>query len=66
MVPLIGQIVSRSRHRAYKYLPQSIGVFPAAEELKRRMEELGLREVHYRKLNLRTVAIHVGVKGVGV
>jgi demethylmenaquinone methyltransferase/2-methoxy-6-polyprenyl-1,4-benzoquinol methylase len=43
MVPLIGQIVSRSRHAAYKYLPKSIGV-------------------HYRKLNLRTVAIHAGTK----
>ena len=28
--------------------------------LKRRMETLGLNDVHYRKLNLRTVAIHVG------
>lgn len=62
MVPLIGQVVSRSRHAAYRYLPKSIGVFPDAEELKRRMEALGLRDVHYRKLNLRTVAIHVGTK----
>ncbi len=62
LVPLIGQLISRSRHQAYKYLPKSIGVFPDAEELKRRMEALGLREVAYRKLNLRTVAIHVGVK----
>lgn len=62
MVPLIGQVISRSRHHAYKYLPKSIGVFPDAEELKRRLESLGLREVHYRKLNLRTVAIHVGTR----
>lgn len=64
MVPLIGQVISRSRHQAYKYLPKSIGVFPDAEELKRRLESLGLREVHYRKLNLRTVAIHVGTRAI--
>lgn len=62
MVPLIGQVVSRSRHAAYRYLPKSIGVFPDAETLKRRLETLGLREVHYRKLNLRTVAIHTGTR----
>lgn len=62
MVPLIGQVISRSRHQAYRYLPKSIGVFPDAEELKGRLEGLGLRDVHYRKLNLRTVAIHVGTR----
>lgn len=62
MVPLIGQIVSRSRHQAYKYLPMSIGMFPDADELKRRLEGLGLGNVRFRKLNLRTVAVHVGTK----
>jgi len=62
MVPLVGQLISRSRHQAYRYLPKSIGVFPDAEELKRRLEAMGLHDVAYCKLNLRTVAIHVGVK----
>lgn len=62
VVPRVGQLVSRSRHQAYRYLPESIGVFPDADGLKKRMEAAGFADVRYRKLNFATVAIHVGVK----
>ncbi|MCC6574681.1 MAG: bifunctional demethylmenaquinone methyltransferase/2-methoxy-6-polyprenyl-1,4-benzoquinol methylase UbiE [Planctomycetes bacterium] len=62
IVPRIGQLVSRSRHQAYKYLPESIGVFPDASALAARMEAAGLNNVHFRKLNFGTVAIHVGTR----
>ncbi len=60
VVPRVGQLVSRSSHQAYRYLPESIGVFPDADALKSRMEAAGLHDVHFTKLNLGTVAIHVG------
>lgn len=47
---------------AYHYLPSSVDRFLAAEDLERLMEEVGLRQVRFRRLNLGTVALHVGVK----
>lgn len=64
VVPRVGQLVSRSRHQAYRYLPESIGVFPDADALKARMEATGLRDVSFTKLNFGTVAIHVGRKPI--
>lgn len=60
VVPWVGNRLTRSSHRAYSYLADSIQVFPDAEALRGRMEAAGFREVRYRKLNLGTMAIHVG------
>ena len=61
IVPLVGGLISGQRD-AYTYLPQSVNEFLTPEELKAIMERAGLREVKYRRLMMRTVAIHVGVK----
>lgn len=61
IVPLLGGRLS-GRYGAYKYLAQSLLRFPPAVELKKLMEEVGVREVGFRRLNLGTVAIHRGVK----
>ena len=61
VVPRIGRAISR-HNEAYTYLPQSVAMFITAEELQRRMEGAGLREVRFRRLMGGTVALHVGTK----
>jgi len=58
LVPLIGGIVAGDR-RAYAYLPNSLTAFPPAEPLRQLMLSAGYPEVHYRRLMLGTVALHV-------
>jgi demethylmenaquinone methyltransferase/2-methoxy-6-polyprenyl-1,4-benzoquinol methylase len=62
MVPLIGRLASNN-YRAYKYLSDSIQVFPPQRELARMMEKVGWAEVRYKNLLGGVVAIHVAVKG---
>ncbi len=61
IVPLIGGLISGARD-AYTYLPQSTVAFTAPDELQRRMEFVGLKNVFYVKKMFGTVAIHVGEK----
>ncbi len=61
VVPLIGGLISGQRE-AYRYLPESVDVFPPPETLARIMADAGLREVRYRLAMFGTVAIHWGVK----
>jgi len=60
LVPLIGVLVAGDR-AAYTYLPQSVERFVSPAGLARLMERAGLRAVHYRRLGLGTIAVHVGV-----
>lgn len=62
ILPKIGQLLSGSKHKAYSYLPDSIALFPDADALAALMRASGLKDVTYKRLNLGTVAIHVGVK----
>ena len=59
VVPLLGALVSGARD-AYTYLPHSTLTFPDADSLADIMRRVGLRHVHYKRLMLDTVAIHVG------
>jgi demethylmenaquinone methyltransferase/2-methoxy-6-polyprenyl-1,4-benzoquinol methylase len=61
IVPLLGRIIS-GHGEAYRYLPNSAEEFLTPEELQAEMESAGLRQVHYRRLMLGTLAIHVGVR----
>jgi len=61
LVPLLGGLISGQR-AAYRYLPESVAVFPPPDELARIMEQEGLREVRYRRRMFGTVAIHWGTK----
>lgn len=61
IVPLVGGLIS-GRREAYRYLPESVAVFPPPDELARIMVEEGLRDVHYRLRMFGTVAIHWGTK----
>jgi len=60
LVPLIGALVAGDR-AAFAYLPQSVERFVSPAGLVRLMERAGLRAVHYRRLGLGTIAVHVGV-----
>ena len=62
VVPWIGNRLTRSNHKAYSYLADSIQLFPDADSLKQRMEFAGFTNVRYRKLNMGTMAIHVGLR----
>jgi len=59
VVPAVGALVAGDR-AAYTYLPQSVDRFVTPSELGRLMSAVGLRDVTWRTLGLRTVALHVG------
>jgi len=61
IMPLLGRLVVGSR-QAYTYLPESIRLFPAPDELARRLEKIGFQTVCYRLLTDGIAAIHRGEK----
>lgn len=60
-VPLIGGIISGDRD-AYRYLPESVGSFPPADDLAGMMRAARLRNVRYKLVGGGTVALHIGVR----
>ena len=60
VVPAIGAFVAGDR-QAYTYLPQSVDRFVTPDELAELMEDIGLRDVTYRRFGLGTIALHVGI-----
>jgi demethylmenaquinone methyltransferase/2-methoxy-6-polyprenyl-1,4-benzoquinol methylase len=61
LIPLLGTIIGRS-FESYRYLHQSLAVFPRAPELKALMERAGFTDVRYHYLTGGVVAVHVGTK----
>ncbi len=61
IAPLLGAALSGDKD-AYTYLPHSLKSFPDATSLANIMRGVGFRDVRFRRLNLGTVACHVGVK----
>lgn len=59
ILPFIGELIS-GKKGAYTYLPSSMLEFPAPEKFKKSMENVGLQNVHYHRLSLGIVAVHVG------
>jgi demethylmenaquinone methyltransferase/2-methoxy-6-polyprenyl-1,4-benzoquinol methylase len=59
LLPAIGTLVSGSAE-AYRYLPDSIRKFPAAEELRRMMTSAGFEAAQYELLTGGVAAIHIG------
>jgi demethylmenaquinone methyltransferase/2-methoxy-6-polyprenyl-1,4-benzoquinol methylase len=62
LLPLIGQMVSRSKDNAYRYLPASVMEFPDGEALAERLRRHGLTEVRWHPLTLGIATLYVGVK----
>jgi demethylmenaquinone methyltransferase/2-methoxy-6-polyprenyl-1,4-benzoquinol methylase len=61
LIPVIGKVVGKS-FESYRYLHQSLAVFPRAPRLKALMEEVGFADVRYHYLTGGVVAVHVGTK----
>jgi demethylmenaquinone methyltransferase/2-methoxy-6-polyprenyl-1,4-benzoquinol methylase len=62
VLPRIGQFVSRSRDRAYNYLPASVQEFPDGEALADRLRRHGLVEVRWHPLTFGIATLYVGTK----
>lgn len=63
VLPLVGSLISGSRE-AYTYLPDSIGKFPSAEQLRSMMEAAGFAAPHFQLLTGGIAALHVGTKSM--
>jgi demethylmenaquinone methyltransferase/2-methoxy-6-polyprenyl-1,4-benzoquinol methylase len=63
VLPAVGQLVSRSRESAYRYLPASVMEFPDGEALAERLRQHGLSEVKWYPLTFGIATLYVGVKG---
>jgi demethylmenaquinone methyltransferase/2-methoxy-6-polyprenyl-1,4-benzoquinol methylase len=64
LLPLVGQLISRSAESAYRYLPASVLQFPDYEALADRMRAAGLVDVKYEPFTFGVATLYVGVKGV--
>lgn len=62
LLPLVGQMFSRSRQSAYRYLPESVLEFPDGEVLADRMRQHGLIDVWYKPFTLGIATLYVGKK----
>ncbi len=62
VLPLIGQLISRSKDNAYRYLPASVQEFPDGEALAERLRRHGLRDVRWHPLTFGIATLYVGVK----
>ncbi|MBY0524068.1 MAG: bifunctional demethylmenaquinone methyltransferase/2-methoxy-6-polyprenyl-1,4-benzoquinol methylase UbiE [Gemmataceae bacterium] len=63
MLPLIGQVLSRSKDSAYRYLPASVLEFPDGEALAERLRKHGLTDVHWHPFTFSIATLYVGTKG---
>lgn len=61
ILPLIGGLFSKNKG-AYRYLSETIMNFPDPEKFCELMKEAGLKNVHYHKLTLGIVNLHIGIK----
>jgi demethylmenaquinone methyltransferase/2-methoxy-6-polyprenyl-1,4-benzoquinol methylase len=65
VLPLIGQMISRSKDNAYRYLPASVQEFPDGDALAERLRHSGLTEVCWYPLTLGIATLYVGKKRSG-
>ena len=61
IMPFLGEIIVGNR-QAYLHLPESIRTFPLPDELARMLENIGFKNVSYKKLTNGIAVIHTGVK----
>jgi len=62
ILPRIGQWLARNSSSAYNYLPESVGEFPAGEQLVERMKSAGLKTVRYYGFTGGVATLYVGEK----
>lgn len=62
VLPVVGQMISRSKENAYRYLPASVMEFPDGEALAERLRRQGLVEVRWLPLTFGIATLYVGTK----
>ncbi|WP_274364507.1 demethylmenaquinone methyltransferase [Paenibacillus thermotolerans] len=62
MLPMLGKLFAK-RYEQYKWLPESLAVFPNMVQLGERFEAAGLKDVQIYPLSLGIAALHIGTKG---
>jgi demethylmenaquinone methyltransferase/2-methoxy-6-polyprenyl-1,4-benzoquinol methylase len=62
VLPTVGQLVSRSRDDAYRYLPASVQEFPDGEALAERLRGHGLTAVRWYPFTFGIATLYVGTK----
>jgi demethylmenaquinone methyltransferase/2-methoxy-6-polyprenyl-1,4-benzoquinol methylase len=66
ILPRIGQLISRSKDNAYRYLPASVREFPDGEALADRLRGHGLTDVRWYPLTFGIATLYVGTKATQV
>jgi len=61
VIPRIAQYLASNKN-AYKYLAESIQLFPDQKEFKNMIQSVGFKDVSYKNLTFGIVAIHYGFK----
>jgi len=62
MLPLVGQVFSRSKDKAYRYLPESVMTFPDGDEMLAKLRAHGLMDVSMKSFTFGVATLYVGVK----
>jgi demethylmenaquinone methyltransferase / 2-methoxy-6-polyprenyl-1,4-benzoquinol methylase len=62
VLPMIGQLFSRSKDSAYKYLPASVMEFPEGEAMIQKLQSHGLKEVVHYPFTFGIASLYVGTK----
>jgi demethylmenaquinone methyltransferase/2-methoxy-6-polyprenyl-1,4-benzoquinol methylase len=62
VLPNVGQMISRSKDKAYHYLPASVGEFPDGEALAQRLRQHGLIDVAWHPFTFGVATLYVGKK----
>jgi demethylmenaquinone methyltransferase/2-methoxy-6-polyprenyl-1,4-benzoquinol methylase len=62
ILPRVGQMISRSKDNAYRYLPESVMQFPDGEALAERLRGHGLSDVKWHSLTFGVATLYVGTK----
>lgn len=61
ILPFVGRIISGNK-TAYTYLPESVGSFPAGEELIKILEKTGFSQTSCRSLSAGIATLYSGIK----
>ena len=62
VLPRVGQMISRSKDNAYRYLPESVMQFPDGEALAERLRQHGLTDVTWMPMTFGIATLYVGTK----
>ncbi|MSU78990.1 MAG: bifunctional demethylmenaquinone methyltransferase/2-methoxy-6-polyprenyl-1,4-benzoquinol methylase UbiE [Gemmataceae bacterium] len=62
ILPRLGQLISRSKDDAYRYLPESVMQFPDGEALAERLRGHGLKNVSWQPMTFGIATLYMGTK----